>query len=99
MQRPCARGEAGADGHRCPYVEHEPLTDAGWQAWDLVTRGVGLQIYAPYGSLSPRIDLPVALSVGAALGYEVGALAELLPAAEAGLVAAFRHRLASEATP
>ena len=52
-----------------------------------------------HGVFAPHIDLAAALSVGAALGYDTRALAELLPAAEAGLAAAIRHRLASEATP
>ena len=89
----------GTDGRPCPYLEHEPLTDAGWQAWDLVTRGAGLQMSIYHGVFAPHIDLAAALSVGAALGYDTRALAELLPAAEAGLAAAIRHRLASEATP
>jgi hypothetical protein len=39
------------------------------------------------------IDLGAALSVGAAVGYDAIALAELLPAGEAGMVAAINERL------
>jgi hypothetical protein len=39
------------------------------------------------------IDLGAALSVGAAAGYDAIALAELLPAGEAGMVAAINERL------
>ncbi|MDG4602578.1 MAG: hypothetical protein P9C55_07430 [Defluviicoccus sp.] len=42
------------------------------------------------------IDLAAALAIGAALGHDVYALAELLPAAEAGLVAALNTRLSEE---
>ena len=42
------------------------------------------------------IDLAAALAIGAALGHDVHALAELLPAAEAGLVAAINTRLSEE---
>ena len=83
---------------RCPYLEHEPLTDAGWQAWDVLTRCSGQLRFAPNGTVVLGLDLAAALSLGCALGYDMGALAELLPAAEAGLVAAINSRL-SEATP
>jgi hypothetical protein len=42
------------------------------------------------------IDMGAALAVGAALGHDTYALAELLPAAEAGLVAAFNRRPTSD---
>ena len=42
------------------------------------------------------IDLAAALALGAALGHDVYAPAELLPAAEAGLVAALNTRLSEE---
>ena len=39
------------------------------------------------------IDFGAAFAIGQALGYDAGALAELLPAAEAGMVAALTTRL------
>ena len=39
------------------------------------------------------LDLGACLAMGAALGYDATALAELLPAAEAGMVAALNERL------
>ena len=39
------------------------------------------------------IDFGAAFTIGQALGYDAGALAELLPAAEAGMVAALTTRL------
>ena len=40
--------------------------------------------------------MSAALAIGAALGHDVNALAELLLAAEAGLVAAINNRLSEE---
>ena len=39
------------------------------------------------------LDLGACLSIGLALGYDATALAELLPAAESGLIAALNERL------
>jgi hypothetical protein len=51
---------------------------------------------APSAAVVIGIDLAAALAIGAALGHDVYALAELLPAAEAGLVAALHRRLTSD---
>jgi len=83
-------------GERCPYLEHEPLTDAGWQAWDVILRCSGQLRLAPHAGIVIGIDMAAALALGAALGHDVYALAELLPAAEAGLVAAINTRLSEE---
>jgi hypothetical protein len=48
---------------------------------------------APRGGSIIGIDLDAALSIGAALGYECIAVAELMPAGEAGLVVALNERL------
>ncbi|MGB8437712.1 MAG: hypothetical protein WCE38_25995 [Burkholderiales bacterium] len=53
---------------------------------------------APNGTGVLGLDLGVLLSLGMALGYEPGALADLLPAAEAGAVAALNRRLAEALT-
>jgi hypothetical protein len=42
------------------------------------------------------LDFAAAFACGRALGYDLAALAELLPAAEAGMVAAINDRLTSE---
>ncbi len=86
----------GCDGRRCPYIEHEPLTDAGWQAWDVLTRCDGQLRLAPNASVVIGLDLTAAIALATALGYDVRSVAELLPAAEAGLVKALNHRLASQ---
>lgn len=39
------------------------------------------------------LDFGACLAIGAALGYDATALAELLPAAEAGMIAALNERL------
>ncbi|MFZ1415829.1 MAG: hypothetical protein WAS73_14815 [Defluviicoccus sp.] len=83
-------------GERCPYHAHEPLTDAGWHAWDVILRCSGQLRLAPQAGIVIGIDLTAALSLGAALGYDVHALAELLPAAEAGLVTALNARMSED---
>lgn len=45
------------------------------------------------------IDLAAALRLGEALGYDAHALAELLPAGEAGLVKALNERIRSDDLP
>jgi hypothetical protein len=74
-------------------LEREPLTDAGWQTWDVILRCTGQLRLVPNAAIVIGIDLAAALSIGAALGHDVYALAELLPAAEAGLVTALNARL------
>ena len=83
------------DGALCPYVANEPLTDVGWQAWDVLTRCAGHLRIAPGAVIG--IDLVAALRLGDALGHDLYALAELLPAGEAGLVKALNERMGREA--
>lgn len=75
----------------CPYIANEPLTDAGWQAWDVLTRASSQLRIAPGAVIG--IDLVAALRLGEILGHDLQALAELLPAGEAGLVKAMNNRL------
>jgi hypothetical protein len=96
LDRPCARGETGCDGRRCPYLEHAPLTDAGWQAWDVLTRCAGQLRLAPNGAAVIGIDFTAAIALATALGYEARSVAELLPAGEVGLITALNERLASQ---
>lgn len=63
----------------------------------MLTRCAGQLRFAPNGAAVLGLDLATALSLGSALGYDLGALAELLPAAEAGLVAAINNRLSDPA--
>jgi hypothetical protein len=62
----------------------------------VITRCSGQLRLAPTAAIVIGIDLAAALAIGAALGHDVCALAELLPAAEAGVVAAFDRRLTSD---
>jgi hypothetical protein len=45
------------------------------------------------------LDLAAALPIGEALGHDLQALAELLPAGEAGLVKALNERIRSDDLP
>jgi hypothetical protein len=83
----------GCDGRRCPYLEHEPLTDAGWQAWDVLARCSGQLRLAPNASVVIGLDLAGAIALATALTYDVRSVAELLPSAEAGMVAAINRWL------
>ena len=59
----------------------------------MILRCSGQLRLAPNAAIVIGIDMTAAMAIGAALGHDVQALAELLPAAEAGLVAAFNRRL------
>ena len=75
------------DGALCPYLAHEPATNAGWAAWDTLLR-CGGQLRIAAGGIVVGLDLQVAMMMGTALGHDPIALAELLPAGEAGVVRA-----------
>ncbi len=72
------------------------MTYAGWQAWDVITRCSGQLRLAPNGAVVIGLDLTAAIALATALGYDVRGVAELLPAAEAGLVTALNARLATQ---
>ena len=59
----------------------------------MLTRCSGQLRLAPNGTCVLGLDLTAALSIGTALGYDRHALAELLPAGEAGLVSALNRHL------
>lgn len=83
-------GKACVSDGTCSYDEHAPRSHEGWQAWDVLQRGQ-LQLRAgPSGPFA--LDLPALLQIGAASGYDVAALVELLPAGEAGMAAAMAER-------
>ena len=84
---PCARGEPGADGRLCPYREHALISRQEHEAWDVLLACQGQLRLAPSGHVI-GIDMDAALRLGAARGYDLAVLSELLPAAEAGLVEA-----------
>ena len=89
----CANGRPGSDGSFCPYLEHEPLTEDGWIAWDILLRSSRQLRLAPLGYGVIGLDFTAVMSLGAAIGAELAVLAELLPAGEAGLVSALNERL------
>ena len=72
-------------------MEHQPHSDGGWQAWDVLLRCSG-QIRVIPGAVI-GIDFGAAFAVAAALGYDTIALAELLPAGEAGMISAINERI------
>jgi hypothetical protein len=57
------------------------------EAWDVLLACQGQLRLAPSGHVV-GIDMDAALTVAAARGHDLAVLSELLPAAEAGLVAA-----------
>ena len=63
----------------------------GWQAWDVILRCSGQLRVAQFGIAG--IDMDAALKVGEALGYDLHALAELLPSCESGLVTAINQNV------
>ena len=83
-------------GQRCPYLEHEPRTEAGWQAWDVITRCASQLRIAPSAVSVLGIDMAAAMLLAEALGYDLPAVADLLQAAETGLANALNERLANQ---
>jgi hypothetical protein len=63
------------------------ITHQEHEAWDVLLACQGQARLAPSGHVI-GIDMHAALQVAAARGYALPVLAELLPAAEAGLVEA-----------
>jgi hypothetical protein len=57
------------------------------EAWDVLLACHGQLRLAPSGHVI-GIDMDAGLKIGAARGYDLAVLSELLPAAEAGLVEA-----------
>jgi hypothetical protein len=84
---PCVRGNPGADGRLCPYRQHALISRQEHEAWDALLACQGQMRLAPSGHVI-GIDMDAALKIGAARGSDLAVLAELLPAAEAGLVEA-----------
>lgn len=68
------------------------MTIEGAQAWDVLMRAQNQVRAAGMTGVVVGLDLGAALSLGAALGYDTAALAELLPAGEAGMIAALIER-------
>ena len=79
----------------CPDLMNRPVSLEGWQAWD-VTLKTASQLRAIPGA-AIGLDLTACLMVGDALRYDALALAELMPAAEAGLIEGLNRRLADRA--
>jgi hypothetical protein len=81
----CARGELGAEGRLCPYREHA-LTSQQSTSRGRAAPLPGQLRLAPSGQVI-GIDMDAALGA-TARGFDLAVLAELLPAAEAGLTEA-----------
>ena len=62
----------------------------------MLTRCAGQLRLAPNESAVIGIDLAAAIALAKALGYDLRSVAELLPAVEAGMVAAINRCLLSE---
>ncbi len=86
---PCARGEPGADGRRCPYREHALISRQEHEVWDVLLACQG-QLRLPSSGRVIGIDMDAALRIAAARGHDLAVLSELLPAAETGLVEVLR---------
>ncbi|MFO1152746.1 MAG: hypothetical protein U1E42_03630 [Rhodospirillales bacterium] len=72
------------------------MTAEGWETWDVLCKCATQLRLPPMGGAVLGIDLGVALAVGRACGYDATALAELLPAGEAGLVKAINARIGQD---
>ncbi|MDJ0685400.1 MAG: hypothetical protein QNJ84_11915 [Alphaproteobacteria bacterium] len=76
---------------RCPFNAHQPLSEEGAQAWDVLLKCAGQLRLGGMGGVA-GLDLGAAFTMASALGYDRKAMALLLPAAERGLVAALNAK-------
>lgn len=65
-------------------MKHQPQTVEGFEAWEVVERCAGHLKLFPSGNIA-GFDLPVALSITSALGYNEKAVLFLMEYAESGL--------------
>ncbi len=63
----------------------------GWEAWDVALRCSSQLRTTQFAVVG--IDMNAALKIGTAFGYDQVSLAELLPACEAGIVAAINKKI------
>lgn len=90
---PCSKGEASAEGQRCPYAEHEPRTHEGWEAWDIALRCAGQLRMTQLAVIG--VDFSAAFALIDALGYDRIGAANFLPACEDGMAAAINEKLSA----
>lgn len=69
----------------CPYAKEEPQTDAGEVVWDCVARLGGQIRIGPQGTPF-ALDYAAALSLGQAMGADMGLLADVLPGVEGAIL-------------
>ena len=62
----------------------------------MLTRCSGQLRLVPNGAVVIGVDLAAAIALATALNYDIRSVAELLPAAEAGLITALNERLATQ---
>ena len=72
-------------------MEHEPQTQEGWQAWDLVETCQGQVRTGGMGGVT-GLDMPALLEVAQLRGYDRRIMAELLLGCEIGIVSGFAMR-------
>jgi hypothetical protein len=90
---PCSRGEASSEGKFCPYAEQEPQTTEGWQIWDVALKSAGQLRMTQFAVIG--LDFSASMKIAEALGYDLTAAANLLPACEDGMTAAINEKLAA----
>ena len=63
----------------------------GWETWDVALRCAGQLRMTQFIVIG--LDMGAAIKIGEALGYDVPALAELLPSCESGMVSAINAKV------
>lgn len=86
---PCANGEY-VDGKLCPYIEHQPKTIDGWEAWEVVLRSISQVKLSPTKILG--FDHSALFSMCTQLNYDSKQLVYLLLAAEVGFMEVINKR-------
>jgi hypothetical protein len=80
--------EAGEEG--CPYHVHEPQTEEGELAFDVIS-GCGSQLRVGGMGIPFGLDFGTVMSIATARGANAEWVAELLPVAERVIVAAMSN--------
>jgi len=79
------------NGKLCPYIEHDPRSLDGHQAWELLMASQGQIRTAGLGG-AIGLDMAAVLALARARGCDEAAMAELMPDCESGLVAGLKKR-------
>ena len=84
-ETPCSKGKPGANGQRCPFVEHRPRTVEGQQALAVVNMCASQVRVSGMGEIV-GLDMPAVFAMADALGVDRAVMAMFMPDCEQGVM-------------